>query len=60
METLREKCAKFKEGDASSNPEPSYNSYHKLYNKNNGTYIMEGAETIMHYLNVSYIHMVKG
>lgn len=53
METLREKCAKFKEGDASSNPEPSYNSYHKLYNKNNGTYIMEGAETIMHYLNVS-------
>lgn len=53
METLREKCAKFKEGAASSNPEPSHNSYHKLYNKNNGRYLMEGAETIMRYLNVS-------
>jgi hypothetical protein len=50
-EMLREKCAKFKEGDASSNPEPSCNSVGHLINKKNGQYIMEGAETIMRYLN---------
>lgn len=50
-ETLREKFSKFKEGDASSNPEPSYNKNNYLYNKINGRFIMEGAETIMRYLN---------
>lgn len=50
-ETLREKFSKFKEGDASSNPEPSYNKNNHLYNKINGRFIMEGAETIMRYLN---------
>lgn len=50
-ETLREKLSKFKEGDASSNPEPSYNKNNHLYNKINGRFIMEGAETIMRYLN---------
>lgn len=37
-ETLREKFPKFKEGDAFSNPEPSYSN-------------IEGAETIMGFLN---------
>lgn len=50
-EMLREKCAKFKEGVASPNPEPSHNSAGYLINKKNGQYIMEGAETIMRYLN---------
>lgn len=50
-EMLREKCAKFKEGVASPNPEPSYNSAGHLIDKKNGQYIMEGAETIMRYLN---------
>ena len=43
--TLREKFPKFKEGVASPNPEPSYNSDNHLYNKINGQYIVEGAET---------------
>lgn len=51
METLREKFAKFKERDASLNPEPSHNSIGYLINKKNGQYIMEGAETIMQILN---------
>lgn len=51
-ETLRVKFSKFKEGDASSNPEPSRNKNHYLINKNNGQFIMEGAETIMRYLNL--------
>ena len=51
VEMLREKCAKFKEGAASPNPEPSHNSAGHLINKKNGQYIMEGAETIMRYLN---------
>ena len=51
VETLREKCVKFKEGVASPNPEPSYNSDNHLYNKINGQYIVEGAETIMGLLN---------
>lgn len=50
-EMLREKCAKFKEGVASPNPEPSYNNAGHLINKKNGQYVMEGAETIMRYLN---------
>ena len=50
-ETLREKFPKFKEGGASPNPEPSYNSKGYLINKKNGQYIMEGAETIMGLLN---------
>ena len=49
--TLREKFPKFKEGVASPNPEPSYNSDNHLYNKINGQYIVEGAETIMGLLN---------
>ena len=49
--TLREKFPKFKEGVASPNPEPSYNSDNYLYNKINGQYIVEGAETIMGLLN---------
>lgn len=52
-ETLREKFSKFKEGEAYSNPEPSYNESYKLYNKNNGRFIMEGAETIMELLNIN-------
>lgn len=52
-ETLREKFSKFKEGDAYSNPEPSYNESYKLYNKSNGRFIMEGAETIMELLNIN-------
>ena len=40
-ETLREKCVKFKEGDASPNPEPS------LYKR----FTKEGAETIIRYLS---------
>lgn len=40
-ETLREKCVKFKEGEAYSNPEPS------LYKR----FTKEGAETIIHYLS---------
>ena len=50
-EMLREKCAKFRERDASSNPEPSYNNVGHVINKKNGQYIMEGAETIMRYLS---------
>lgn len=50
-ETLKEKFPKFKEGVASPNPEPSYNSTHNLINKKNGRYIVEGAETIMELLN---------
>lgn len=50
-ETLREKFAKFKEGEASLNPEPSYNSEHHLIDRKNGQYIIEGAETIMRILN---------
>jgi hypothetical protein len=50
-EMLREKCAKFRERDASLNPEPSYNNTGHLIDRNNGQYIMEGAETIMRYLN---------
>jgi hypothetical protein len=50
-EMLREKCAKFKEGVASPNPEPSYNSVNHLIDKSNGRYIIEGAETIMGLLN---------
>ena len=45
QETLRVKFSKFKERDASLNPEPSHN-------KNNGQFIMEGAETIMRLLNL--------
>lgn len=52
-ETLREKFPKFKEGAASPNPEPSRNNVGHLYNKVNGRYIMEGAETIMGYLNIN-------
>ena len=44
VETLREKCVKFKEGESSSNPEPS------LYKR----FTKEGAETIIHYLNTKY------
>lgn len=44
VETLREKCAKFKEGVASPNPEPS------LYKR----FTKEGAETIMRYLNTQW------
>lgn len=51
-ETLREKFSKFKEEVASLNPEPSRNSYHYLINKNNGQFIMEGAETIMRLLSL--------
>lgn len=50
-EMLREKCAKFKEGAASPNPEPSRNSAGHCINRKNGQYIMEGAETIMRYLS---------
>lgn len=50
-ETLKEKFPKFKEGAASPNPEPSYNSTHNLIDKKNGRYIVEGAETIMELLN---------
>lgn len=52
METLREKFSKFKEGVASPNPEPSYNKNGDLINKNNGQFIMEGAETIMRLLSL--------
>lgn len=51
-ETLREKFSKFKERDASPNPEPSRNKSNYLINKQNGQFIMEGAETIMRYLNL--------
>lgn len=51
-ETLREKFSKFKESVASANPEPSHNSVNHLINMRNGRYIMEGAETIMRYLNL--------
>lgn len=44
VETLREKCVKFKEGVASSNPEPS------LYKR----FTKEGAETIIRYLNTQW------
>lgn len=57
-ETLREKFSKFKEGVASSNPEPSLNNVNHLYNKRNGQYIMEGAETIMRLLSLK--DMEKG
>lgn len=52
LETLREKFPKFKEGEASPNPEPSHNKNNYLINKNNGQFIMEGAETIMELLNL--------
>lgn len=52
LETLREKFPKFKEGVASLNPEPSYNNNNYLINKNNGQFIIEGAETIMGLLNL--------
>lgn len=52
LETLREKFPKFKEGVASPNPEPSRNKRNYLINKNNGQFIMEGAETIMGLLNL--------
>lgn len=52
LETLREKFPKFKEGVASPNPEPSRNKNNYLINKNNGQFIMEGAETIMGLLNL--------
>ena len=52
VETLREKFSKFKERDASLNPEPSYNMADYLINKKNGQYIMEGAETIMRILKL--------
>lgn len=44
VETLREKCVKFKEGVASPNPEPS------LYKR----FTKEGAETIIRYLNTQW------
>ena len=44
VETLREKCVKFKEGVASPNPEPSLS---KRFTK-------KGAETIIHYLNTQW------
>lgn len=50
VETLREKCAKFKEGKASLNPEPS------LYKR----FTKEGAETIMRYLSTHNVYMVNG
>lgn len=53
VETLREKFPKFKEGDASPNPEPSHNINDYLINKNNGQFIMEGAETIMELLTLN-------
>lgn len=34
------------------NPEPSRNKSNYLINKNNGKFIMEGAETIMRLLNL--------
>ena len=52
LETLRVKFSKFKERDASLNPEPSYNRADHLINKNNGQYIIEGAETIMRILSL--------
>jgi hypothetical protein len=59
LETLREKFPKFKEGVASPNPEPSYNNNNYLINKNNGQFIMEGAETIIGLLNLE-LGMEKG
>lgn len=59
LETLREKFPKFKEGVASPNPEPSRNNRNYLINKNNGQFIMEGAETIMELLNLQ-LGMEKG
>lgn len=56
VETLRAKCAKFRERDASSNPEPSYNSIGKLIDKKTGRYLMEGAETIMRYLSTQCVY----
>lgn len=50
VETLREKCAKFKEGKVSPNPEPS------LYKR----FTKEGAETIMRYLSTHDVYMVNG
>lgn len=50
VETLREKCVKFKEGIASPNPEPS------LYKR----FTKEGAETIIRYLSTHDVYMVKG
>ena len=52
LETLREKFSKFKGGVASPNPEPSHNKNNSLYNKLNGQFIVEGAETIMELLNL--------
>lgn len=51
-ETLREKFLKFREGEAPLNPEPSHNRNNHLYNKKDGRFIMEGAETIIGYLNL--------
>lgn len=48
-ETLKVKFSKFKEREASPNPEPSHNK----------RFIMEGAETIMRLLS-EFIHMEKG
>lgn len=59
LETLREKFPKFKEGVASPNPEPSRNKSNYLFNKINGQFIMEGAETIMGLLNLN-LGMEKG
>lgn len=53
VETLREKFPKFKEGEASPNPEPSHNTNNYLVNPKNGQFIMEGAETIMELLNLN-------
>lgn len=50
VETLKEKFAKFRESDASANPEPSHNKC-KVRDKKTGRFIMEGAEIIMRYLN---------
>lgn len=52
LETLREKFLKLKEGVASPNPEPSRNKNNYLINRNNGQFIMEGAETIIGLLNL--------
>ena len=50
VETLKEKFAKFRESDASANPEPSHNKCN-VRDKKTGRFIMEGAEIIMRYLN---------
>jgi hypothetical protein len=50
-ETLRVKFSKFKEEKDSFNPEPSYDNNGYLRNNKNGRYMIEGAETIMRFLN---------